>query len=378
MGQEAKRGRIEVRDVTHSYGAVKAVDGINVTLSAGAYCAVLGPSGCGKTTLLRLIAGHEEPDLGDIRIDSRSVVSLRARQRPTAMMFQDFALFPHLSSVENVAFSLRMRGVGRRRRRRQAMELLEMVRMSEMAERMPAQLSGGQMQRVALARALIMQPRVLLLDEPLSALDEHLRIQMRNELRSVQRTLRITFVHVTHTNTEAIATSDVVVVMDQGNIDQIGPPREIFARPRTPYTARFLGGHNVIETLAGGNGKLALLLTDKDVVPLDCDRLGIAPGATNPTHMALRHDHVWVEDSEEPLAASGESIASFKSHVVSVEYEGSSFKLTVSRGERESFIVRLSDREFAGRSIEQGSIIHLYWRLEDLCPLTESTRGPGG
>lgn len=378
MRQEPKRGRIEVRDVTHSYGAVKAVDCIDLTFSAGAYCSVLGPSGCGKTTLLRLIAGHEAPDLGDIRIDSQSVVNLQARQRPTAMMFQDYALFPHLSSLDNVAFSLRVRGVGRQTRRHQAMELLELVRMSEMAERMPAQLSGGQMQRVALARALIMQPRVLLLDEPLSALDQHLRIQMRNELRSVQRTLGITFVHVTHTNTEAIATSDVVVVMDQGRIDQIGPPQEIFDRPRTPYTARFLGGHNVIETLADGSGKLALLLTDEDVVPLDCERIGIAPGTTYPTHMALRHDHVWVEDSAVPMAANGGSIGSFKSQVLSVEYEGSSFKVTVSRGVREPFIARVSDREFAGRSIEQGSIIHLCWRLEDLCPLAASTRAPGG
>src|SRR5205823_11052163 len=210
------------------------------------YCCLLGPSGCGKTTILRMIAGHETPTDGDVRIGGESVVGLAPAGRGTAMMFQNYALFPHLTVLDNVAFNLKMRGVAKAERHRRAREMLAQVRLDQFADRLPAQLSGGQQQRVALARALITNPRVLLLDEPLSALDEYLRLRMRGELRRVQKELGITFIHVTHTQLEAIAVADTVVVMAQGRIEQAASARDIFIAPRNAYVARFGGGQNVL------------------------------------------------------------------------------------------------------------------------------------
>ena len=216
----AASGHIELRSVTKRFDQTLAVDDISLTIPHGSYCCLLGPSGCGKTTILRMIAGHETPTAGDIRIGGESVVGLPPVRRGTAMMFQNYALFPHLTVLDNVAFNLKVRGVGKAERHRRAREVLAQVQLDQFADRMPAQLSGGQQQRVALSRALITEPRVLLLDEPLSALDEFLRLQMRGELRRIQRELGITFVHVTHTQLEAIAVADAVVVMEEGRIEQ--------------------------------------------------------------------------------------------------------------------------------------------------------------
>ena len=210
-------GHIELAGVVKSFdGFVNAVDGVNIKIPDGSYCCLLGPSGCGKTTILRMIAGHEDPTAGEILIGGENVVGLPPVARRTAMMFQSYALFPHLSVRDNVAFALRVRGISKAERHKASDAMMEKVRLTEFADRLPAQLSGGQQQRVALARAAITEPRVLLLDEPLSALDEHLRIQMRQELRYMQRELGITFVHVTHTQLEAIALADLVVVMEKG------------------------------------------------------------------------------------------------------------------------------------------------------------------
>jgi putative spermidine/putrescine transport system ATP-binding protein len=222
----AKNGEIELIGVTKRFDEVVAINDITLKIPAGTYCCLIGPSGCGKTTILRMIAGHESPTQGDVRIDGRSVVGLPPVKRGTAMMFQSYALFPHLSCVDNVAFSLKMRGMPKDERRTKAHEMLKRVHMDKFGDRMPAELSGGQQQRIALARSLVTDPHVLLLDEPLSALDEFLRVQMRGNLRQMQKELGITFLHVTHTQMEAIAVADLVVVMDHGNIDQAAPARE--------------------------------------------------------------------------------------------------------------------------------------------------------
>src|SRR5438034_639371 len=249
-------GEIELRNLTKRFDQTVAVDAINLKIPHGSYCCLLGPSGCGKTTILRMIAGHETPTEGDVWIGGESVVGLAPAGRGTAMMFQNYALFPHLSVLDNVAFNLKMRGVRKAERHRRARELLAQVRLDRFSDRMPSQLSGGQQQRVALSRALITKPRVLLLDEPLSALDEFLRLQMRGELRRMQKELGITFVHVTHTQLEAIAVADLVVVMDQGRIEQAGSAREIYTLPVSAYVARFMGGQNVlagkVASVAGG------------------------------------------------------------------------------------------------------------------------------
>ena len=240
------RADVKLMSVAKRYGTTTAVDGIDLTIPGGSYCCLLGPSGCGKTTTLRLIAGHERLSGGDIHIGDQIVNDLPPAQRGTAMMFQNYALFPHLNCLDNVAFALKMRGVAKAERHAKAKELLTLVHMEAYSERQPAQLSGGQQQRVALARALTTNPSVLLLDEPLSALDPFLRVRMREELKRLQIELGISFVHVTHSQEEAMALADLVVVMNDGEIEQTGAPREVYNQPKTSFVARFIGGHNVL------------------------------------------------------------------------------------------------------------------------------------
>jgi putative spermidine/putrescine transport system ATP-binding protein len=237
---------LELVRLTKRYGSTTAVDAIDLKIPAGSYCCLLGPSGCGKTSTLRMIAGHESATSGDIIVGPKNVTNLPPAARSTAMMFQSYALFPHLSVIDNVAFALKMKGVDKPERHAEARKLLELVDMQAYAARLPGQLSGGQQQRVALARALITSPQILLLDEPLSALDPFLRLRMRAELKKLQRELGISFIHVTHGQDEAMALADIVVLMNGGRIEQQGSPRDIFNHPRTEFTAKFIGGHNVI------------------------------------------------------------------------------------------------------------------------------------
>ncbi|HEX9461436.1 MAG TPA: ABC transporter ATP-binding protein [Alphaproteobacteria bacterium] len=246
---------VELVAVTKRYGATVAVDGISLRVPRASYCCLLGPSGCGKTTTLRMIAGHETLSEGDALIGGVNVTDLPPARRGTAMMFQSYALFPHLNCIDNVAFSLKMRGIGRAERHAAAREFLALVAMEAFADRLPSQLSGGQQQRVALARSLIARPRVLLLDEPLSALDPFLRIRVREELKRLQRELGISFIHVTHSQDEAMGLADLMVVMEDGHIRQAGPPREVYEKPASTFIARFIGGHNV---LPNGRGMIAV------------------------------------------------------------------------------------------------------------------------
>ena len=262
---------VELAAVTKRYGAAVAVDAINLTIPAASYTCLLGPSGCGKTSTLRMIAGHETVTEGDIVLAGRNVTTLPPAQRGTAMMFQSYALFPHLSARDNVAFGLRMRGVAKAERLAKADRFLDLVHLGPLADRLPHQLSGGQQQRVALARALITEPRVLLLDEPLSALDPFLRARMREELKRLQRELGISFIHVTHSQEEAMALADLAVVMDHGKIVQAAPPRVVFERPASAFVARFIGGHNV---LARGMRTIAVRT----------DRCRLDPAAEGPRH----------------------------------------------------------------------------------------------
>ncbi|MDQ0391379.1 ABC transporter ATP-binding protein [Labrys monachus] len=241
------KGLIEFVAVSKSYGHAIAVDAINLKIPAATYCCLLGPSGCGKTTSLRMLAGHEIATSGDILLDNVNVTGLPPAKRGTAMMFQNYALFPHLSVAENVAFSLKMKGVAKAERLEKARRMLKLVELEPYADRLPAQLSGGQQQRVALARALITEPHALLLDEPLSALDPFLRLRVRGELKRLQKSLAISFVHVTHSQDEALALADLVVLMNAGRIEQQGTAADVFSRPRTAFVARFVGSHNVID-----------------------------------------------------------------------------------------------------------------------------------
>ncbi len=237
---------LEFAILTKKYGETIAVDSINLKIPAGTYCCFLGPSGCGKTSTLRMIAGHEEISGGDILLGSNIINDLPPAKRGTAMMFQNYALFPHLSCLDNVAFALKMRGIKKKERYDKSLEILKLVQMENYSDRYPNQLSGGQQQRVALARALITNPSILLLDEPLSALDPFLRIKMRSELKTLQKKLGISFIHVTHSQDEAMALADMIVVMNNGKIEQVGNPYEVFNKPKNEFIANFVGGHNVL------------------------------------------------------------------------------------------------------------------------------------
>src|SRR5437868_5835915 len=227
-GEDIAGASLELVALSKQFGPTTAADTIDLRVPADTYCCLLGPSGCGKTTTLRLIAGHETATVGDIILGPVNVTDMPPAKRGTAMMFQSYALFPHLTAIDNVAFSLKMRGIGKAERRRKALELLGLVDMTAYSGRLPAQLSGGQQQRVALARALITEPQILLLDEPLSALDPFLRVRMRGELKRLQRELGISFIQVTHGQEEAMALADHIVVMNQGRIEQQGSARDIF------------------------------------------------------------------------------------------------------------------------------------------------------
>jgi putative spermidine/putrescine transport system ATP-binding protein len=243
---------VEFRSLCRSFGSVRALDGLDLTVAQGELVALLGPSGCGKTTALRVVAGFEHPDSGEVLVDGEDITRVPAHRRDAGMVFQSYSLFPHLSALDNVAFGLRMRGVGRAERRARAGELLDLVGLPDKADRYPHQLSGGQQQRIALARALALRPRVLLLDEPLSALDARVRLTLRDEIRRLQQELGITTLFVTHDQEEALSMADRVAVMNAGRLEQCAPPAELYARPATAFVAEFVGVMSRIPAHADG------------------------------------------------------------------------------------------------------------------------------
>ena len=321
--------QLELVQVVKRYGQTTAVDRIDLRIAAGSYCCLLGPSGCGKTSTLRMIAGHEIADEGDILLADRNITDLPAASRGTAMMFQSYALFPHLTALHNVAFSLKMRGMPKAQRLAKAAELLERVSLGPLAGRLPAELSGGQQQRVALARALVTEPKVLLLDEPLSALDPFLRVQMRAELKAWQTSLGMTFVHVTHSQEEAMALADQVVVMNQGRIEQQGTPHAVFNAPRSEFVARFMGGHNVIPLPRGA--------------------------------VAVRADRTQL--SREPLPAADNVLAAT---VRSVEYQGPWVLLTLSANGLTDLHVMLPEARFDAAPWRPGETTCAHWAEADM------------
>ena len=333
----AKQPDIELVALTKRYGETVAVDSIGLRIPAGSYCCLLGPSGCGKTTTLRMVAGHEEASEGDIVLGSDNITNLPPAARGTAMMFQSYALFPHLDCTDNVAFSLKMRGVDKEQRRLRALDMLKRVHMDRYASRLPAQLSGGQQQRVALARALITDPQVLLLDEPLSALDPFLRIRMREELKALQTRLGISFIHVTHSQDEAMALADLVVVMNGGKIEQAAPPREVFNRPASAFVAKFIGGHNVLPA-------------------------AVARASGEQPFVAIRADRMTVQAG----AAGNADASSLQGVARSVEYLGSTVQVGVDVAGLETLSATVPEARFDAAPVRAGDPVTLSWRPEDV------------
>jgi putative spermidine/putrescine transport system ATP-binding protein len=238
---------LELQNLHRNFGAVKALDGIEIELGEGEFLSLLGPSGCGKTTALRLVAGFDRPDAGRITVDGKDITNVSPNKRDMGMVFQAYSLFPNMTARQNVEYGLRIRGKEKADRRKRVEDLLELVGLGHAADRYPHQLSGGMQQRVALARALAIEPRVLLLDEPLSALDAKVRVQLREEIRRIQLELGITTLYVTHDQEEALSVSDHVAVMYGGRIEQMGSPAEMYSAPATPFVAEFIGTMNRLE-----------------------------------------------------------------------------------------------------------------------------------
>ena len=322
-GEMSQKLDLELVGLTKRYGATVAVDAISYHFDAGTYACLLGPSGCGKSSTLRMIAGHETVSDGSITLGGRDISNLPPAKRGTAMMLQNYVLFPRLSVLDNVAFSLKMQGVEKATRHARAGEMLELVDMTALADRLPAQLSGGQQQRAALARALITQPEVLLLDEPLSALDPFLRVRMRAELKKLQRELGITFVHVTHGQDEALALADEIVVMNNAMIEQAGKTREVFAAPKTAFVARFLGSHNVLSMPDG--------------------------------MVAVRSDALKITTAE---------AARLPGTITNIEYQGTHFALTATVPGEQEVTALVSDKDFFGDPKDLGEAIGLDWEAE--------------
>lgn len=346
--------------VSKRYGSVTAVDNIHLPIERGAYCCLLGPSGCGKTSTLRMIAGHEDVSAGKILIRAQDVTHLPPSKRNTAMMFQEYALFPHMTLIDNVAFGLKMRGVDKTTRRKQAEAMLDKVGLADQVMRYPAQLSGGQRQRVALARALITEPAVLLLDEPLSALDRFVRVRMRAELRRIQKELGITFVHVTHSQEEALALADLVVVMEGGRIQQAGSPREVYNDARTAFVASFIGDHNVIKgKVVEQSGEMIKIQGDEES---HFTLAGHAPVGDTIT-FSVRADHAYLYNSPNATQQAAENILT--GTAAAVEYAGFMVRIKLETRTGNEFTVYVPEKQFSATPVELNQAIQVAWPSED-------------
>jgi putative spermidine/putrescine transport system ATP-binding protein len=340
-------------------GGTVAVEAVDLHIDHGEYVVLLGPSGCGKTTTLRMIGGHEFPSEGDIVLDGQSLVGLAPHKRPTTTVFQHFALFPHRSVLENVEFGLKMHGVGKDARRKQALDALEMVGLSELADRKPRALSGGQQQRVALARVLVTKPKALLLDEPLGDLDRLLQLRMRVELRNLQRQLGLMFIHVTHNQEEALSMADRIVVMNDARIQQVADPLTIATKPETELVARFMGDNNIIR------GRVVERSGDRFVIEGEHDVRAsvVAPGdgraVGDEALVSVRAAAVEVDAN---AAAAGSN--SVECEIIFVEFLGDLVKLhLMADGER--MLAKVPGERYPAFRGREGDTIRITWKEED-------------
>jgi spermidine/putrescine transport system ATP-binding protein len=359
-------GEVRVIDLVKQFGEVTAVDGISLQMPAGEFFSMLGPSGCGKTTTLRMIAGFERPTSGRILVDGDDMAFTPPHKRNVNTVFQNYALFPHLNVADNVAFGLRRQKRPKAEIRRRVGEALELVQLTGMEKRRPAQMSGGQQQRVALARALVLQPAVLLLDEPLGALDAKLRKALQIELKALQEHVGITFIYVTHDQEEALTMSDRIAVMSDGRVEQVGPPQAVYEEPTTTFVADFLGVSNLMTVTAQGesSGRCKVALGDFQLHASKGD-----PSTTGETRMVIRPERVRLE----PHASTGEN--RIPGMVERVVYLGNANQVIVglAPGQRIQALVQNTGDETAYR---QGDPVQAYLPADALRVLRDTGTAP--
>lgn len=368
-----KAAGVALRSVTKRYGSFTAIENMTLDMPAGAYCCLLGPSGCGKTTALRMIAGHEDVTEGEVFIGDQNVTRLPAAKRNTAMMFQNYALFPHKTIWQNVEFGLKMKNVKKAERSERVGEILELVGLSHTADRRPHMLSGGQQQRIALARALVNRPQVLMLDEPLSALDENLRVRMRGELKRIQQQFGLTFIQVTHHVEEAFSLSDQIVVMNHGHIDQVATPAELFTTPASQFVAKFIGDNNifagkVVNSAADGDGQDLIELDVDGVGSLFCK--GVATQTGSEAACSVRPDLLHLEPTAEPQLETDRASSTKANHVTTritdIELTGYVTRVSLmleATGEALLYKVRTTDWMVSG--FQAGQLVTLCWSIQD-------------
>jgi spermidine/putrescine transport system ATP-binding protein len=338
---------VEIAGVVKRFGDFTAVHELDLQIAKGSFLAIMGPSGCGKTTTLRMLAGLETPTQGEIRIDGRVMNDVPVHERDTPMVWQSLALFPFLNARENVEFGLRMRKIAAVERRRRAMDWLERLEIAEFSERNVETLSGGQRQRVALARSLVTEPQILLLDEPLSALDAHLVIRMQGVLTRLQRELGITFVYVTHSQSEAFAMADRVVIMSQGRIAQAGSPRDIYRSPTNRFVAEFVGRNNILTGTSTGTG------IDTPLGRFDVPN---APPIGQKMILVVAADLVQL--SRTPEAGS------IPCQLISEEFVGAMATLFLEASDGTDLKVQVPERQLAELDLHGGGTFHLNWAPE--------------
>jgi spermidine/putrescine transport system ATP-binding protein len=359
-------GEVEVVDLVKRFTEVTAVDGINLRMPAGEFFSMLGPSGCGKTTTLRLIAGFEQPTAGRILLDGEDMAFTPPHKRNVNTVFQNYALFPHLNVFDNVAFGLKRQRQTKAEIRRRVAEALELVQLTGMEKRKPGQMSGGQQQRVALARALVLQPAVLLLDEPLGALDAKLRKTLQIELKELQQQVGITFIYVTHDQEEALTMSDRIAVMSDGRIEQVGPPQDLYEEPSTTFVADFLGVSNLMTVTAKSEseGRCKVALGEFELYAAQGDT-----STSGETRMVIRPERVRLEAHQ----STGEN--RIPGMVERVVYLGNANQIIVrlAHGERIHALVQNTGDELAYR---QGDAVKVYMPAEALRVLTDTGTAP--
>lgn len=346
--------KLTLKNLTKKFGSTIVVDQLNLSIDEGEFVSLLGPSGCGKSTTLRMISGFLKPNGGEIYIDDKEISNIPPNKRDTSLVFQNYALFPHMTIEDNVGYGLKMRKVPKQEMKERVQEILKMVRLDHLMDRYPGQLSGGQQQRVALARALIVNPSVLLLDEPLSNLDAKLRDEMRAEIVNLQKRFNLTCIFVTHDQEEALVLSDKIVVMESGHIRQVGSPEEIFDKPSSHFTADFVGVRNIYN---GKNNKGQFITENNSSIQIDSDKTEIGKIGIRPNMIVVNPTNKDNYDNN------------FQAKVETLLYKGTVVELLTYLENKEEIIVEIPSEKYRVDRVKEGDQITLCWNKENVIPL---------